>query len=244
MDAPLPCALCPLRQRPIFKPVAPAQLSWLQQRKVGQLRRLAGEAIIEPGAADGRIYTVLSGWAFRYNTLHDGRRQILNFLLPGDLVGLQAELSAAAPHGVEALTVVSLCAFRHDTVLSLFRDHGELALDLTWLAAHGERLGDDVLLTVGRRNATERVATLLVHLYKRASSVGLDNDGAIAFPLTQTHVADALGLSPVHVNRVLQTLRRSKLIKLADGRLEIGDLRALRRVATYWEQPAPFRPLL
>ena len=220
------------------------QLTWLQQRKVGQVKHGPNETIIEPGATTGRIFTLLSGWAFRYSTLPDGRRQILNFLLPGDLCGLQAELTNALPHGVEALTAVSLCAFKHDTVLSLFREHAELALDLTWLAAHSERMGDDVLLTVGRRNATERVATLLVHLFKRASSVGLDSRGSIAFPLTQTHVADALGLSPVHVNRVLQTLRRIKLIRLAEGRLEIGDLRALRRVAAYWEQPAPYRPLL
>ncbi len=244
MDAPLPCTLCPLRPRPVFKPVSASQLTWLQQRKVGQLKRGAGATIVEPGATDERIYTLLSGWAFRYNTLPDGRRQILNFLLPGDMVGLQAELTSAAPHGVEAVTAVSLCAFKHDTVLHLVREHAELALDLTWLAAHSERMGDDVLLTVGRRNATERVATLLVHLFKRASSVGLDVDGSIAFPLTQTHVADALGLSPVHVNRVLQALRRARLIRLADGRLGIGDLRALRRVAAYWEQPAPFRPLL
>ena len=150
----------------------------------------------------------------------------------------------ASPHGVEALTAVSLCAFRQNTVLKLFRDHSGMAFDLTWLAAHSERLGDDVLLTVGRRNATERVATLLVHLYKRAESVGLAEAGSIVFPLTQTHIADALGLSPVHVNRVLQGLRRAGLIRLADGRLGIGDLRALRRVAAYWEQPAPYRPLL
>jgi len=244
LDAPLPCDLCPLRPRPVFKPVTRAQLGWLQQRKIGQLKAGPGHSIIDAGATGERIYTLLSGWAFRYKTMPDGRRQILNFLLPGDLVGLQAELTGAFPHGVEALTQVSLCAFKHDTVLSLFSDHAALALDLTWLAAHSERMGDDVLLTVGRRNATERVATLLVHLFKRASSVGLDQAGAIAFPLTQTHIADALGLSQVHVNRVLQGLRRASLIQLTDGRLSIGDLRALRRVAAYWEQPAPFRPLL
>lgn len=244
MDAPLPCPQCPLRPRPAFKPVSPAELAWLYQRKVGQRRCQPGESIIQPGDTDERIYTLLSGWAFRYNTLPDGRRQILNFLLPGDLLGLQAELNAAAPHGIEALTEVSLCAFKHSTVFRLFSDHANLAYDLTWLAAHSERLGDDVLLSVGRRTARERVAMLLVHLTKRARSVGMEEGGCIPFPLTQAHLADALGLSPVHVNRVLQRLRRDGLIRLADGRLAIGDLRALRRVAEYWDQPAPFRPLL
>ena len=227
-----------------FKPLDGKQLIWIEGQKIGQLVRPAGAIIIEEGATDERLYTLLEGWAFRYKSLPDGRRQILNILLPGDLVGLQAEMMAASPHGVEALSDVSLCAFRHDTLWGLYRDHPRLALDLTWLAAHGERLTDDVLLSVGRRNATERVATLLVHLYKRAASVGLVRDGGIDFPLTQMHVADALGLSAVHTNRVLQWLRRQGLIRLADGRLAIGDLRALRRVAAYWEQPAPLRPLL
>lgn len=228
----------------MFKPVSKAELAWLQQRKVGQRRCAPGATIIAPGDTHERVYTLLGGWAFRFGVLPDGRRQILNFLLPGDLVGLQAEMGTAAAHGVEALTYASLCAFKDDTVIKLFHEHYSLAYDLTWLAAHSERMGDDVLLTVGRRNATERVATLLVHLFKRAASVGLEEAGAIPFPLTQTHVADALGLSPVHVNRVLQALRRQGLIRLAEGRLAIGELRALRRVAAYWDQPAPFRPLL
>ncbi len=244
MDPPLPCRQCPLRPLPDFKPVPAGHLDWLNARKIGQLRLDAGVAIIVEGEPDERMYTLLSGWAFRFKTLPDGRRQILNILLPGDLVGLQAELMAIAPHGVEALTEVSLCTFRRNTVWELFRHHPAYALDLTWLAAHGERLADDVMMSIGRRNATERVAALLVHLHKRATSAGLLADGRVPFPLTQNHIADTLGLSPVHVNRVLQRLRHGGLVRLAGGRLAIGDLRALRRVAEYWEQPAPLRPLL
>lgn len=229
---------------PDFRQLDAAQLNWIDSQKIGQLIRPAGALLIEEGATDERLYTLLVGWAFRFKALPDGRRQILNILLPGDLVGLQAELMAASPHGVEALTAVSLCAFRHDTLWGLYRDHPRMAWDLTWLAAHGERLTDDALLTVGRRNATERVAMLLVHLYKRAASVGLARNGVIDFPLAQMHIADTLGLSVVHTNRTLQRLRGMGLIRLAEGRLAIGDLRALRRVAAYWEQPAPLRPLL
>ncbi|QYU66546.1 Crp/Fnr family transcriptional regulator [Leptolyngbya sp. 15MV] len=232
-----------MRPLPDFKPVTPAELDWIEARKIGQLRLPAGAMLIEEGGRDERLYPLLVGWAFRFKTLADGRRQILNILLPGDLAGLQAELLDAAPHGVETITPVTLCAFRRDTVAALARDHANLAYDITWLAAHGERLVDDAVLSVGRRNATERLAALLVHLYKRAVSVGLGVDGGVPFPLTQAHLADTLGLSAVHVNRVLQRLRRDGLIRLADGRLHIGDLRALRRVAAYFEQPAPRRPL-
>jgi CRP/FNR family transcriptional regulator, anaerobic regulatory protein len=244
LEPKLPCAACKLRARPDFKPVNADQLAWIEAQKIGQVRAEAGDSILEQLATGDRLYTILEGWAFRFKDLPDGRRQILNILLPGDLVGLQGELLAASTHGVEAVTPVLLCAFRRDTVVELYREQPALALDVTWLAALGERLSDDVLLTVGRRNALERVATLLVHLFKRATSAGLGDKSGIPFPLTQQHIADALGLSVVHTNRVLQALRRLGLIRLTEGRLAIGDLRALRRVADYWEQPAPPRPLL
>jgi len=224
--------------------VAAEQLGWIDARKLGQLRRPAGSVLITEGGTDERLYTLLSGWAFRFKSLPDGRRQILNILLPGDTMGVQAELLSASPHGAEALTDVDLCAFRRDTLLVLSREHPELSFDLIWLAALGEKLTDDVLLSVGRRNATERVAMLLVHLYRRAVSAGLKQDDSVPFPLTQMHLADALGLSHVHVNRVLQGLRKGGLVRLSEGRLGIGDLRALRRVADYWDQPPPRRPLL
>ncbi len=100
------------------------------------------------------------------------------------------------------------------------------------------------MLTVGRRTAIERVAALLVHLFKRAASAGLVDGDSIPFPLTQLHIADALGLSVVHTNRVLQRLRKGGFIRLEEQRLAIGNLGAMRRVGRYWEQPAPMRPLL
>lgn len=244
MEPPLECQACPLRALPSFKSVAPGELVAIRTAKIGQRLMTAGATILAEGQATTRIYVLLSGWAFRFKTLEDGRRQILTFLLPGDLLGLQGELLAKLPHGVEALTEVNLCAFATDAVPTFFRDLPGIALDITWLAAHEERLVDDAVLTVGRRTAMERVAALLVHLYKRAASSGLAGEDGIPFPITQGHIADALGLSPVHTNRVLQRLRKDGFIRLEGQRLQIGDLRAMRRVGQYWEQPAPKRPLL
>jgi CRP-like cAMP-binding protein len=243
MDKPIPCAQCALRPLAGFKPPREGELPFIARRKVGQLRLSAGEAVIREGEAPERIFTLYAGWAFRYKSLPDGRRQILNILLPGDIVGLQAELLDTMPHGVETLTDASLCVFARDTVWSVFRAHPALALDLTWLAAHEERLVDDAILSIGRRTAIERVAALLVHLFKRAAASGLLEGGTVPFPLTQAHIADTLGLSVVHTNRTLQRLRRAGLADTTGGRLLLGDLRALRRVAQYWEQPAPPRPL-
>lgn len=243
LDAPLPCDRCPLRPLPGFKDVTPAELAFIRRHKIGQKHVAAGGAITTECEAAGNVYTVLAGWAFRYQSLPDGRRQILNFLLPGDILGLQAELLDAASHGAEAITDVSLCAFRRNTVLTVCRTHPNLAIDITWLAAYGERMVDDALLSVGRRTASESVGALLVHLFKRAELAGLRQGDAIPFPLTQTHIADALGLSVVHVNRTLQRLRKAGLLRNSQGTLEIGDLRGLRRLAQFWETPAKRRPL-
>lgn len=244
LEPALPCSDCPLRPLPVFKAVPPEQVASICAAKVGQRLCTGGATILAEGQATTRVYVLLAGWAFRFKTMDDGRRQILNFLLPGDMLGLQGDLLSQLPHGVEALTPVNLCTFGADAVPGFFRDHPRIALDITWLAAHEERLVDDAVLSVGRRTAIERVAALLVHLYKRAASVGLAEGGSIPFPLTQLHIADALGLSVVHTNRVLQRLRKGRFICLEEQRLSIGDLRAMRRVGQYWEQPAPLRPLL
>lgn len=243
LHPPLPCTRCPLRPLACFKPVTPAELGFIMRRKMGQRLVAAGGTIQPEGAEHRHVYTLLSGWAFRFKTLSDGRRQIVSFLLPGDIAGMQAELLGTALHGIEAVTDVSLCTFARETVWAAYRQQPPLAFDLTWLAAHGERLVDDAMLSVGRRTAVESVAALFVSLFRRADSVGLREGDTVPFPLTQTHIADALGLSAVHTNRTVQRLRRQGLIKLANGRLSIGDLRPLRRIAQYWEQPAPTRPL-
>jgi CRP/FNR family transcriptional regulator len=244
LEPKLPCTACQLRKLPDFKRISAEQLRWVEDRKLGQIHFEAGQSILSDGARDDRLFTVLEGWAIRHKSLPDGRRQILNILLPGDLIGLQGELMGSAQYDVEALTPMRLCVFRRDSFLALAQADPALSLDIAWLAALSERFSDDILLSVGRRTAEERVAMLLVHLHRRAASAGLAEAGIIVFPLTQVHIADALGLSTVHVNRVLQRLRRQGLIRLAEGRLSIGNLRALRRVAEYWEQPAPHRPLL
>jgi len=244
MLPPLRCSGCPLRPLPGYKSVGKDRLEAIFALKLGQAIVPAGGTILHEGASPVHLQTLLRGWAFRYKTLPDGRRQILNILLPGDLIGLQGELLAPVPHNVEALTEVELCVFREEALVALYREHTELALDVTWLAANEHRIVDDALVSTGRRTAMERVAALLVHLFRRASVAGLVRDGSVPLPLTQTHVADTLGLSLVHTNRTLQRLRKGGMVRLDEGRLAIGDLTALARVAAYWEAVPADRPLL
>ena len=242
----VPCTACPLRALALFKGAEPKELALIESLRGAQLRRKAGQVLIAEGQANVPLYTLFAGWAFRFKTLSDGRRQILNFLLPGDFIGLQQKVSEQAAHGVEALTDVWLCPFQRDALWILHREAPALGYDVTWLAAHEESVVDDHLLSVGRRSAEERVAMLLVLLYKRAAALlsAVPAEG-LAFPLTQQHIADALGLSLVHTHRTLRALERRGLHAIADGRLRLLNPKALLKMADLWGDGRPAeRPLI
>ncbi len=239
------CRNCRLRKSDAFTAVTPEALAFIEGFRTNTRSVDAGGALVRESGANAKLFTLYSGWAFRFKTLSDGRRQILNFLLPGDLVGLQQEFGEVAAHGIEALTDCSLCVFQSDGLWALFREHPRLGYDITWLSAHEEGHVDDNLLTAGRRNATERVAMLLMHLYRRLERVGLvDPDGTVLFPLNQQHIADALGLSLVHTNKTLRRLSLLGLHELRNGRLRLLNTRALARIAEYYDRPPKLMPLL
>jgi CRP/FNR family transcriptional regulator, anaerobic regulatory protein len=188
---------------------------------------------------------LLRGWAFRYRTLSNGKRQILNFLLPGDFIGLQEKLGAHSSNGVEMLSDARLCRFPSDRLWDLYRNHPSLSYDITWIAAHEELIVDENLVSVGQRTAAQRIAMLIIHLYKRAESVGLkDVDGTVPFPVSQQHMADALGLSLVHTNKTLGRLARQGMFTIRDGRLTIGKPETLKQLADYFSVPLRGRPLI
>ena len=243
------CAECPLRELKLFAPVTKPELELISSLRGKQSRKPAGHTLIAEGEENPPLYTLLAGWAFRYKTLSNGQRQILNFLLPGDLIGLQQRLAENAVHGVEALTEVWLCPFQRDALWQLHRQAPALGYSLTWLSAQEEALVDDHLLSVGRRSAESRLAALLVWLFKRAAAVmpkpAQGPVKAIVFPLTQQHIADALGLSLVHTHRTLRKLARRGLYRIEDGELRLGEGPALVDLAELWHDGRPpERPML
>ncbi|CAN5231373.1 Crp/Fnr family transcriptional regulator [soil metagenome] len=229
----------------MFKPASASQIEFIQQFKADHQTHDAGAILIREGATQANLMTLFDGLAFRYKTLSDGRRQVLNFLFPGDLIGLQESTDPlVSANGVEALTPVQICVFGRDRLWDLYRAHPELGYDVTWLSAHEERILDENLLTVGRRSARERVAQLVLHLHKRARSLGLVADATMDFPFNQQLIADALGLSLVHTNKTLRRLRRDGLFELEDGRMRLLDGHALANLADYFDSIEPQRPLI
>jgi CRP-like cAMP-binding protein len=240
----VPCQHCPLRAMPRFRPFTPAELAFISGFKRGELVAEPGALILAEGAHSAQLFTLLSGWAFRFKTLEDGRRQILNYVLPGDLVGLQGSVMGEMQHSVEALSPVVLCVFQRDNLPELFRSHPGLGFDITWLASREERMLDENLLSVGRRSALERAAYLVAFIYQRAIATGGIGSGKLMIPITQQHVADTLGLSIVHTNKTLKRLAQMKLIRWHDRACEVLDPRGLMETAGWSGLPEGQRPLI
>jgi CRP-like cAMP-binding protein len=240
----VPCFECALRACGLFKPISRNELGAINAIKRDHIALPAGAEIIHTGDESSDIYTLYSGWAFRFKMLSDGRRQILNFLMPGDLVGLQAAMFDAAQHSIEALTDVELCALPRRKVWTFFGEMPGLAYDVAWLGSREESHVDENLTSAGRRTAAERTAALIVMLYKRAKALGLVTEDTFDFPLTQQHIADALGLSLVHTNKTLARLRRMGMFTQVNGSLTLANPRVLERVAQYFDEEIASRPLI
>ena len=236
------CHDCPIRKLETFRSFEKTELDFISGFKTGELSADAGATILVEGSHSAHLFTLLSGWAFRYKTLEDGRRQILNFALPGDLVGLQGSVGGEMQHSVEALTPLSLCVFEKQRLSEVFTGHAELAYDITWIAAREERILDEHLLSVGRRSALERAAYLLAFLDQRSAAAGMKSDRRL--PLNQQHVADTLGLSAVHTNKTLRKLADRQLIRWHERSCEILDGNGLMKVANWDGLEGEKRPFI
>jgi CRP-like cAMP-binding protein len=238
------CYDCKLRAYGSFKRISAEELDSIREIKREHLEVPAGGEIIRIGDAAPEVFTLYAGWAFRYKMLADGRRQILSFMLPGDLLGLQAAMFDAALFGIEALTDVQLCVLPRKRLWTLFGKMPDLAFDVAWLGSRSESFVDENLTSVGRRTAVERVAALIVSLYKRAKVLGMVEGESFAFPPTQQHIADALGLSLVHTNKTVARLKRMGMFKQNNGTMTLLNPRILERVAQHFDEEVPMRPLI
>lgn len=237
-----PCEKCPLRPLEIFRAFEPEELAFVSRFKRGELVVEKGATILVEGSHSAHLYTVLSGWGFRYKLMADGRRQILNYMLGGDLIGLQGSLMGEMQHSVEALSAMVLCVFERDQLQQLYSNYPGLAYDITWIASREERILDENLLSVGRRTALERAAYLVAYLHSRARSVS--PDGKVReLPITQQHVADTLGLSLVHTNRTMRKLADRGLLRWRDG-CEVLDIRGLLQLSGWEGLKETRRPLV
>lgn len=199
----------------------------------GLQRAGADEDLISEGDPVDSVRVVLSGWLCRYKTLEDGRRQIVNFVFPGESCDAHAFLLPVMDHSIAALTpavYAEIKRARFETLTAGDRSLAEAFLCETLVNNAVQR---EWAINLGRRSALERVAHLLCEIVERLRPVGLVDGNSCGMPVTQMDLADATGLSVVHLNRTVQELRASGLIVLRDRVLTINDLDALKETALF-----------
>ena len=191
------------------------------------------QSIIEEGDDPNVVNVLLEGWACRYKILPDGRRQIIALLLPGDMCDPHVYLLPMMDQSLGTLTPVTLAKMSGPTVRSMADGSPALAEALNWEVLVSAEIQREWTVSLGRRTALERLSHLFCEISHRMHATGLLNDSDCEFPLTQGDLADALGLSNVHVNRVLQELRAGGAVDVRSKRLIIHDRERLEDLAMF-----------
>jgi CRP-like cAMP-binding protein len=222
-----------IRQLERFIEFSPEEKLALRAAGMPPRRFPAHHDLVRDDEPAGTVNVLLAGFACRYVVLPNGRRQILSYLLPGDFCDLRACIVERMDHNIGTLTAVKLASFSRTSVSDLARRFPQVARALALLTAAEEATSRQWLLNLGRRTAFERAAHLLCELFTRLQSVGLATETTCELPLTQTDLADALALSPVHVNRTLMEMRRRKLATFSRHQLVIKDFQALQQAAGF-----------
>ncbi len=238
------CGECPLADCRGLHQHKPEIRDWIGTFRKGEVRYERGDQVFVQGTRPPYLFTVLSGVLMRTRLLEDGRRQIINFMFPGDFIGLQAAVDGEMGHSVEALTSVTLCAFSRTQFFDLVIQQPRLSFDLTWLAAREEAALEEHIVSLGQRNARERMVALAVFLVQRGLDTGLAPEGILQLTVTQGQIADMLGLSLVHTNRSLQALRRLGLVDWTLTSIRIPNLGEARRFANLDDGPSTPRPYI
>jgi CRP/FNR family transcriptional regulator len=234
------CIACPIRKMALFRGVPEEELGWTQKFRDAQYLLPARKTLYQEGDIAHSIYTLFDGWVILFKILDNGKRQILRFVLPGDFFGFQVNGTGAGAgytHGAQALVASTLCVFPRTRLRSMMEKQPQLAIGLAEMGMHDMTLCQHHLIGTGRKNARESIAFLLLELFYRVR-MQMQNGfneatDSIIFPLTQEDIGDAIGLTSVHVNRVLKELEREKLIHCQRKRLTILDEETLMEIGQF-----------
>jgi CRP-like cAMP-binding protein len=232
-----------VRKLGAFVALSDAELSVLESLHKRRRTFVAGRDLVHQGQSDQAAYVLLSGWACSYKILKDGQRQIVDFQIPGDFLGLRSVLLHLSDHSIEPVTDIEVTEIHVSDLLKAFSQTPRLATAVLWAASRDEAMVVEHLVGIGRRDAAERLVHFLLELGARLALAGMGSKAGFACPLTQYLLADALGLSSVHVNRVLRQLREEGMVTFRDGMVVFDDYGRLTEFAqfdpTYLDQVGP-----
>lgn len=221
---PLSCRLCPINRKTVCQAFEETEFEAVQRFKIGDRVLPAGRHLYRPGETCSELYNVLDGWVALYQIIRNGRRQILDFALPGSFLGYQPDLSAALLHGAECITDVSVCVFPRSPFPDFVKENPRLGDRLAVMAARDTIMVHDHLTNVGCRSAQARIAYLLLTLCMRVKRNAKAHAAPeVVIPLTQNYIADALGMTSVYVSHTLRQLRENNLLTFKGGKLQVLD---------------------
>jgi CRP-like cAMP-binding protein len=216
-----------------FISLAASEMPLLREWQSGSRLFRRGQEIIAEGKSYRTLFIVMEGAAIRYRILRDGRRHVLNVVLPGDIAGVPGCFFENALYSVRALTDLSASPVPLTSIMRLFHSQPRLAAKLFWSFSCEAAIYAEHAIALGRRTALERVAHFLLELLTRLQSVGLADERSFCLPLTQELIADALGLSIPYVNQVLRSLRDDDLVCIKDKIVLIKNVEALSALVDF-----------
>ena len=216
-----------------FLPLSPEELGCLADMQSDPMVVKRGRQLTHEGQTGHKAFVLQSGWACSFKDLPNGSRQVISFPIAGDCVGLRSILLRTADHSFSALTDSVVSSVEGPHILRCVTEFPRLGAAILWAASRDEAMVVEHLVNVGRRNAIERTAHFFMELAERLSLVGLATEAGSKCPLSQFILADALGLTAIHVNRVLRQLRELDLLTLHKGTATIHDLNGLRKLSGF-----------
>ena len=231
------------RKLSAFVALSEAELAVLERLQQRRRTFAAGRDMVHQGQSDQAAYILSSGWVCSYKIQPDGTRQIVDVQVPGDFIGLRSVLLRTSDHSFEPIVPIEAAEVLKSDLLAAFAQTPRLATAILWAASRDEAMVVEHLVGIGRRDADARMAHFLLELASRLALVGIGSKEGYDCPLTQYHLADALGLSAIHVNRVLRQLRESGVVTFRDGHVTFHDYAGLVELAkfdpAYLDQTGP-----
>lgn len=235
-----------IRKLSAFVALSENELAVLERMHQRKKSFSAGRDLVHQGQSQQAAYILSTGWVVSYKIQVDGSRQIVDFQIPGDFLGLRSVLLHTSDHGIEPIQEIEAAEVLTSDLLGVFAETPRLATAILWAMSRDEAMVVEHLVGLGRRDADARMAHFLLELGMRLSLVGMGSRQGYACPLTQYHLADALGLSAIHVNRVLRKLRENGLVTFRDGFVTFEDYDGLVTLAdfdpAYLDQSRPLLP--
>ena len=191
--------------------------------------------LIREGDRPGPVFVVLEGWVCRYKILPNGTRQIVGFLMPGDCCDLHIALLAEMDHSIQTITPAMVARIGRSEMDALLEQHPAVAKAMYISQLIDEGTMRAWITSMGRRTSVERLAHLICELYIRAGNVGIEVEPEFAMPLSQLLMADSLGMTPVHLNRVVKELRLRRAMTVTRGKVVVSNPQLLSKIAGFDE---------